>query len=468
MISIFQFLSKSISDQTPVEPPSSVYMAWFNVSETQNEQFNQNRSVRREKAPNTTLPGTIFSKDPVQRGKEIIIRLADNIASVTNCFMFKTVRTGEWGTDSTIAVRQNGATVTCYIGTTSQTSFSVSAGNFIKIQYQFNGQVRVLSSTDDSNYTVQHTYNPLAETNYYFGLSPSSFKDVVGDGYSAFSVIVKDIGSEYGTTATVSSAYPSITNNGIEVPLFVISGQSNTGFAKTSAMTTGQAAEYNSVNGRCKILSYQMAPNSFQDLSPGVNTNLYVGDDGTFGPEVSLFKKFADQDSQIRYLVKAAVNASSMPEYWNTMKSGEFNLKHSISKALELLHADGKKPVLKGFIWVQGEQDSAFENYANAYATNLAAFMKDFEFFWSNKCAEYSLSTAPFKKIIYRLHPSSGGSLGQYRGPVRAAQYDYCQTPANNAVMINSDAWTLFDLWHLDATSQIAFGNELFNQLKNL
>jgi hypothetical protein len=107
------------------------------------------------------------------------------------------------------------------------------------------------------------------------------------------------------------------------------------------------------------------------DLRPGFGNR-----DDEFGPEVSfgfmLHKYFPNDEI---YLVKSSTGGTDLAEQWNPNpeKMGpQYKLfKSRVDAALANLNAAGKKPVIVGMIWMQGENDSTVPDFAKAYKDNL-------------------------------------------------------------------------------------------------
>ena len=100
-----------------------------------------------------------------------------------------------------------------------------------------------------------------------------------------------------------------------------------------------------------------------------------------FGPEVGaayVLKEYASEDEPI-YFVKAAYGGSSITSNWNiNSESGLYqsHLVKFLQNNLKLIEEEtGEKPVVKGLLWHQGENDA---RNGNTYKENLSALVSRF------------------------------------------------------------------------------------------
>ena len=104
-------------------------------------------------------------------------------------------------------------------------------------------------------------------------------------------------------------------------------------------------------------------------------------DHNQFGPEVGaayVLKEYASADEPI-YFVKAAYGGSSITGNWNiNSESGLYqsHLVKFLKNNLKLIEdATGEKPVVKGLLWHQGENDAS---NGSTYKANLSALVSKF------------------------------------------------------------------------------------------
>jgi hypothetical protein len=245
---------------------------------------------------------------------------------------------------------------------------------------------------------------------------------------------------------------------------YIIAGQSNCGRSTVSEMSGGEAAVYDVNFANTKILDF--VNGDWEQINPGTNTqlaNASAADE--FGPEVSLSKRLQDSRAADTYILKYARGSTSLAVSWASGSTDRNNLKAYMEDAIQAAQTEGKNLNLKGFIWMQGEEDATNLTWANDYQTNLTALFVDLRNHWANLVSTYSLKTPEnFKVIIGRINGASDPSE-VYRTTVRTAQANYCNTAANWAVLIDTDSYPLKDAVHYSATGQISFGLDIFKAL---
>lgn len=245
------------------------------------------------------------------------------------------------------------------------------------------------------------------------------------------------------------------------VNYYILAGQSNVGRPwfpgngkNGPVISQDNFQKYGSVITGFKIYNARY-DSVFNDIQAGINTMLYNPASWTeFGSEVSLFTEMKNSGHAPAYLTKLGYGKTDMATMW--IPGGQCNklLKQQVAKSIELIKAEGKIPILRGFIWMQGENDAIIPDYAARYYINLIGFFSDFDSWYkSNK-----VPVLPYKKIIGRLALKNDTS-----GVVRAAQEKYCQV--YHAILINTDNYEMYGI-HYDAVGQIKFGLDLYNVLK--
>lgn len=246
-----------------------------------------------------------------------------------------------------------------------------------------------------------------------------------------------------------------------QVELYILAGQSNTGRARTSEMSVIEVANYTQVIANAKILNPSVSRTVLQNFQPGVNTMLYdeIASD-EFGCEASLFKHLP---AKTRYLLKFGSGGTSMQADWSALANRPLwdSLKTYTNNIVSAIVAEGKIPVLKAFIWMQGESDGGSESFANNYLTRLQGFFDAYKVFWDDIVSDSSWSPQTYKVVIGRIQ-----DFGSFSGTVRTAQSDFCSIPANNAVLIDTDNYPMRDASHFSATGQIKFGVDILNAIQ--
>lgn len=172
------------------------------------------------------------------------------------------------------------------------------------------------------------------------------------------------------------------------VDVYLLSGQSNMAGA-------GEASELSAMWQQPIEGAYIFQKDGFKTLT--------AGDKGRFGPEIG-FAHYLRNNQPGRpeiYLIKFALSGQPLDAGWNggaadgsswvsaepgpnrkTFYPGtsaedpnvglhyQALMKH-VQAALEAIKADGKSPVLRGIVWMQGEQDAKNETSADRYDKSL-------------------------------------------------------------------------------------------------
>jgi hypothetical protein len=232
-------------------------------------------------------------------------------------------------------------------------------------------------------------------------------------------------------------------------------------------MTGGQSATYGPAVTNAYMLNawryYQNSVTFFEALDPGTNTMLENrNNNDEFGPETSLAYQLQSYQSKNRYYCKWATgNTSLAVDYAAPSGTRYLQLQTGINQSLTSAAALGVTNLkLHAFIWMQGENDAVNGTYAANYQTNLQNFYDEFKDWWVNTKG----GNSDFKFIVGRIQDINQGD----EELIRAAQAAFVAIPANNAILIDTDAYTRLDYIHFDATSQIQFGIDIFNQVKDL
>jgi hypothetical protein len=191
------------------------------------------------------------------------------------------------------------------------------------------------------------------------------------------------------------------------------------------------------------------------DLRPGFGHR----DDG-FGPEVSFgytLRKLYPKDEI--YLVKSSTGGTDLAVDWNPdpEKMGpQYKLfKSRVDAALKNLTDAGKKPVVVGMIWMQGENDSTVPDKAKAYGENLKNFVaqvrKDF-------------NAPKMRFVLGRIsYMSKLWTAKEHIDTVRTAQTKV-DSLAGNAAWVDTDDLTWSYYGHYGTKGQIELGIRFANE----
>jgi hypothetical protein len=258
-------------------------------------------------------------------------------------------------------------------------------------------------------------------------------------------------------------------NNSLQyVEFYIIAGQSNCGRCRTSQMTGGESATYAGLRSNTYILNPGISTSAFSQLNVGVNSKLVdPNNSDEFGMEASLFERLVNRDNKERYLLKYGDGGTAMYNFWEADLNalGYDNLISYVQSCVDLIKAQGKKPKLVAFIWMQGENDAIVEADANAYGASLEQFFDSFKTDYRSYLTSQGIPIpSDFLTVVGRIN-GENDPIQVYRGTVRAAQAAFCADPANNAVLIDTDPYGDFDTVHIPASGMIQFGIDIYNSL---
>jgi hypothetical protein len=192
------------------------------------------------------------------------------------------------------------------------------------------------------------------------------------------------------------------------------------------------------------------------DLRPGFGHR----DDG-FGPEVSFgyqLKKMYPNDEI--YLIKSSTGGTNLAADWNPNPDAmgpQYKLfKSRADAALANLAAAGKKPVIAGMIWMQGEDDSTNPVYAKAYEENLKNFIKQ---------VRSDFKAPEMRFVIGRIsYMSKLWTSIENIDTVRGAQQKVAETDGNAAWFDTDDLkWSYYG--HYGTQGQIDLGLRFAKEL---
>lgn len=256
-----------------------------------------------------------------------------------------------------------------------------------------------------------------------------------------------------------SFIFDNYINNDTNVYVYLLAGQSNAqGHGAASLLpSTLQAAQIGA-----KIYDYNY--NKWSDIVAGTNTLTIAND---FGFEVTFTSSMVKYKGRNIYIIKYAVGSSYLAftgsSDWNVATTGAGSLleafKANVVLAVKVLTSQGKTPVYKGFLWMQGEQDATNQTYANAYQVNLQNLI-------SNVRTYFATPALPF--VIYQIRGVSADAAEVYSATVKAAQATV-GAQANN-YFIDTSTYTILsgDPPHWDENGLRQGGTDGYNVLKDL
>lgn len=166
------------------------------------------------------------------------------------------------------------------------------------------------------------------------------------------------------------------------IPVYILAGQSNAVGASTSVDELPHDSPLR--RPQANVLFYgptlESRPPRWAALQVPTETKQCItgppGSEG-FGAEISLGQAILMRHPKLRRvaIIKYAVNNSNLHAEWNPADPGSHfaAMSHRVDEALaELKRAHPTAtPVVAGFLWMQGESDTAPEPVAQAYEANL-------------------------------------------------------------------------------------------------
>lgn len=267
-----------------------------------------------------------------------------------------------------------------------------------------------------------------------------------------------------------------------EVDVYLLGGQSNMqGIAKLANLPRDVVRQVPNVffyNGK-----------SFDALKIG--TTKTSNREREFGPEIGFALELADSKRPV-YLIKYAASGMPLHRGWNgnkwvggVLKSARRNFypgQSSDDKAkgtlyrqmlqrfqtgIRQLKKEGHRPVVRGFVWMQGEQDSKNEVSATTYAASLKQLcdrvQEDIKV-----SADFGVvygQVLPFEPALDRFTHRSE-VRAQMAAADRKSNGDDC---ISNATMISTDSFGLLpDTVHYNAAGQLRLGSEFGKAMKQL
>ncbi|MCK4565362.1 MAG: hypothetical protein KAU94_11895 [Verrucomicrobia bacterium] len=269
-----------------------------------------------------------------------------------------------------------------------------------------------------------------------------------------------------------------------KVDVYILGGQSNMqGIAKIKNLPAGYA--------KTKAIPHAFFWNgsAFEPFVPGkTKTSARVGE---FGPELGFALAMATADRPV-YLIKYHASGQPLHHGWNGNrwvggdpvpghrnfypgeKPGDGNQGSLYAKMRERFRAgigaledQGHTPVVRGFLWMQGEQDSKNEVSATAYATSLKRLHR--------RIAEDLDLEEPIPMVFGQVLPHEP-PLARFthrdkiRNQMAAADAASGRPEAIDRVkMVSTDGFGMLpDTVHYNAAGQLRLGQEFAGAIKQL
>ena len=190
---------------------------------------------------------------------------------------------------------------------------------------------------------------------------------------------------------------------------------------------------------------------------------------GSFGPEVGIAEELMNRNFERPvYIIKYALGATSLDGDWNVDNSQSlyYEMIDFITEQFVYLEeAEGFRPVIRGFFWMQGEADGCVGSMMNKYYENLeklvSAFREEFEEVYGD----------PDKGIAFVDAGISDCYHWQYQVQINAAKKRFAESNPNKNYYFDTMENGLEydkdndDIYHFDATSEIKLGKLFISTL---
>ncbi len=167
-----------------------------------------------------------------------------------------------------------------------------------------------------------------------------------------------------------------------------------------------------------------------------------------FGPEPTLGNALQSVNNSA--IFHYAYNATNLADNWDPNANGQYDLKlysdmlDFVNESLQQLIDAGYQPTMKGFFWIQGENDAKRADHSSAYLDNLNNFIS---------AVTQDLGVEVFVATL--LHADTPYT---YRDTVRQAQLE------SNALIVSIDDQPLnADQIHHPEETQLTNGQRLAN-----
>jgi len=154
-------------------------------------------------------------------------------------------------------------------------------------------------------------------------------------------------------------------------------------------------------------------------------------------------------------IIEFAKGGTDLARDWNAQEGPLYRaLMQRMTAALAAIRAEGNDPVVRAFVWMQGERDATTLEDAKSYSANLVSFIQQIR-------ASLSNSSLPF--VIGRIQAPDK----PFRKEVRQAQ-ELAARYLDKVALVNTDDLGLLDAIHFDAPSLIELGERFAAAIEGL
>ncbi|MEO0540506.1 MAG: sialate O-acetylesterase [Cyanobacteria bacterium P01_A01_bin.105] len=331
-----------------------------------------------------------------------------------------TITSNGGGATANLAIVENNTAVTTVNATGNGISYSLDGGDDA-------GKFEINASSGQLQFKSTPDYEAPADAN--------------GDNIYKVTVKATDTSGATDTQALTVN----LTN---EVSVFLIGGQSNA--VGEGSLNSDLPANLQTPHPDVHI--WQEGPSAeFVNLQPGFSGYFGGASDGEgFGLELGFGHNIHGHTDEEVYLIKYALGGTDLAEDWDPQGH---NNQHDafvtrVSAALADLSANNISYDIEGMLWMQGEADSIIPAQANAYESNLTAFIADMR-------SRYG-STLDF--VLGRIHDGMPWHSAGYVDVVRTAQTNVAAADPLTQWLNTDDLSLTDDDVHFDSNGHLNLG----------
>lgn len=258
-----------------------------------------------------------------------------------------------------------------------------------------------------------------------------------------------------------------------ELITFIVAGQSNADGRDALADAPSWLSKTNPTVTGVKMWDINTTPHQFNDFKLGTNSGADIWTQTTWAFDMVAMHDYYAGKNITCYMVKRTkggtpiyIDSGNVKGSWNVNFSGITAANSGITVLLRDLHwyyqsavtyatSVGKTLNVKAILWHQGESDFLPAAASDSYYQNF----KDVIYYIRN-----TIVGNPTLPIVYGTIPHASA---QYNVTVENAQLLIGSEDVNAHVINLASATLLVDGLHLDATSSISFGDQVYDIIKN-
>lgn len=275
-----------------------------------------------------------------------------------------------------------------------------------------------------------------------------------------------------------------------EIDVWLIAGQSNAVGFGSDGLSLSYLEDKRYTEGFENVLfwgKYESTynPEDFVPVTVGLGKQSATSK-VTVGAEIGIAAALADS-GRMNAVIKRAVGASYLYPTTNGSVAAEHGTwtppsyleKYSIDtsenkigdiytsfidtarEGIEMLIEDGYTPVLRGIWWMQGEAESPYEIYANAYTELLTALISDMREDLS-EISGTDCSNLPF--VMGKITRNPNYETYDYIDTVNASQVSVTSSVGNTHI-VDTSGLAQLDGWHYSADSQHYIGTQFVDKV---